>query len=181
MALNLSETSSFIPNIRWMASTSTWTRSTESGPEAVDWQEAVFDLENIQTGWLKIEPGVAPDFRADPDLKTAAPKPTGADGEWKRGFSVQMFGEQIGGLREWTTNSKGALIGLEQLYNAFEAGKGSNPGKVPVIEFSGAKPQKLGQGHTSVPQLKISRWTERPSDLTGESEVASNVSDTEFA
>jgi len=182
MALNLSDTSNFTPHIRWMASTSSWQASSEGGPEIVSWSEAVFDLGKIRTGWLNIQPGVAPDFRPDPDLKTVAPKPTGDGGEWKRGFSVTMFGEQVGGLRDWTTNSKGALIGIEQLHDAYEKAKGDNAGKVPVVSFGGGKPMKMGQGHTSVPQFSISKWVDRPSGMDeAAGEADANASDAEFS
>ena len=181
MALNLSDTSNFVPNIRWMASTSTWQRSSENGTEVVNWSEAVFDLAEIETGWLSIAAGLAPEFRKDPDLKTACPKPTD-DGEWKRGFRVMMYAEAIGGLREWTTNSKGALIGIDTLHDLYLTQKGENPGKVPVVKFDGAQPIKLGQGHTSVPQLTITKWIDKPTGMrdavNGNGQVTSNA---EFA
>ena len=164
MALNFQDSSSFTPHIRWMASTSTWQKSGDNGPEVINWTEAVFDLERIKTGWLKFEPGMAPEFNYDADLKTAAPKPSDG-GDWKRGFSVKVYGDALEGLREWATNSKGAVIGIDALHDLYTQGVSANEGKLPVVKFDGAKPMKIGQGHTSVPMFSISKWVERPAEM----------------
>jgi hypothetical protein len=176
MALNFADSSNFTPNMRWMASTSSWQRSGENGPEVITWSEAVFDLERIKTGWLKFEPGIAPEFQWDPSLQKAAPKPSDG-GEWKRGFAIKAFGESLDGLREWATNSKGAVIGLDKLHDLYLDGRGTNPAKLPVVKFEGAKPLKLGQGHTSVPIFTISKWVDRPAEM---SDGGSNASASEF-
>ncbi len=164
MPLNLNS-GEFTPHIRWMASTSSWKISTENGAENVTWQHAMFDLAGIQTGWGIFAEGEAPEWVMDPSLAQKAEKPQ--DGrEWKRGFKLNIYSQSaFGGVREFATTATGAGIGIQQLYEQFELHAAKYPGKVPVVEFCGATPTKIGKGNTNVPAFKIVRWDDRPVDL----------------
>ena len=164
MTLNLNN-GDFTPHIRWMASTSSWKLSGEDGPQPVTWQHAIFDLAGIQTGWGMFTEGEAPEWIMDPSLKERAPRPE--DGrEWKRGFKLNVYSESaFGGVREFATTATGAGMGISQLYEAFEKDAPQHPGKVPVVEYSGSTPTKIGKGNTNIPLFKIVEWRDRPSDL----------------
>jgi len=162
------------PYLKYMASTSSW--ATREG--AVDLKKAIFDLDNIKTGWCMFEQGAAPTWVMDDTLSARAPRPEG-DGEWKRGFKVHVmsaatFGEEEP-VCEWATNSAGATMSIQKLYADYEAGK--QEGKVPVVEFAGAVPVKAGRGSTTVPTLNIVKWVDRPAELAeGETPVAAENS-----
>tara|TARA_R110000803_G_scaffold104588_2_gene172796 strand:+ start:496 stop:1059 length:564 start_codon:yes stop_codon:yes gene_type:complete len=150
--------------VRYMASTASWVLDGEN----LDFTQAVFDLENIKTGWCFIDAGVAPEWAMDASLEEPAARPSG-DG-WKRGFKVDiyskaMFGDETS-VREWGTNSTGATMGIQALYAEYEeANKGS--GKLPVVEFNGGTPTKVGKGSTNVPKLKILKFIDTPAELKG--------------
>lgn len=151
--------------IRYMASTSSW----QVDGEKCNLKQAIFDLENITTGWCKIEAGTAPEWVMDADLRTVSARPEG-DG-WKRGFKVNLYSKSSFGdepVREWGTNSTGAQMGIQALYAQFEKDKADNDGKVPVVEYDGAEPTKIGKGMTNVPNLTIVKWVSRPEDLNAD-------------
>lgn len=167
MPLNLNNGGDFTPHIRYMASTSSWRMSAENGAEDFTMTQAVFDMENIATGWCVFEEGEAPEWLMDPNLETPAPKP-GDGREWKRAFKVNVYSPKAFGnepVREFGTNGTGAAMGIEALYAKWEEGVGSNSGKVPVCKFEGATPTKVGKGNTNVPNFTIAKWISRPHEL----------------
>jgi hypothetical protein len=168
MSLNLQSGGDFTPHIRYMASTASWKMSAEGGPVDFSFDKlAVFDLEQIQTGWCAIAEGVAPEWVMDESLSVPAPKPNG-DREWKRGFRFNIFSKAMFGdepVREFGTSGTGACKGVEALYAEYESGLAANKGKVPVVKFAGAVPTKIGKGNTNIPTLELTKWADRPGDL----------------
>lgn len=164
MKLNLID-GDFRPHIRWMASTASWRISSDDGPQPLTWQHAIFDLAGVQTGWGIFAEGQAPEWVWDPSLTEKAERPN--DGrEWRRGFKLNVFSRSsFGGLREFATTATGACMGIQELYQAYEAEAPKHPGRVPVVRFDGATHTKIGKGSTSVPTLKIVEWRDRPAEL----------------
>jgi len=151
--------------LRWMASRSEWVTSTENGPETVDLKKAVFDVAHLRTGWAAMAPEAIPEFVWDPSITQAAPRPT-TPGEWKRAFECKVFAENaLGGVRVWSSNSTGACMGIDALHDQYLAAANDNDGQVPVVEYTGPKHAKIGKGNTSIPQLKIVKWIDRPAEL----------------
>lgn len=170
MSLNLSNaTGTFTHHIRYAASTSSWSMSRTDGQNGqlnFTFTAAIADLANIQTGWCHIAEG-AFDWKADASITHPAPKPV--DGrEWKRGFKLAFFSKTLFGeepIRELCTSGTGVVKSIEALYAQYEAERGANDGKVPVVEYKGSVPLKVGKGNTTVPTLVITKWVERPIEL----------------
>jgi len=120
----------------------------------------VFDIENIQTGWMLIATGIF-EFAADDSLgrKGAQPSP-----EHKRGFKVTFYNKEIG-VAEWSANGAGSNMGLEALYKQAAQGLSANAGKLPVVEYKGSRPEKVGKGSTRVPIFEVTGWVARPAAL----------------
>ena len=151
--------------LRWMASRSEWVMGTENGPEIVELKKAVFDVATLRTGWAAMAPETIPEFEWDPSITKAAPRPK-TPGEWKRAFECKVFAENaLGGVRVWSSNSTGACMGVSDLHDQYMAAANDNVGLVPVVEFTGGKHAKVGKGTTSIPQLKIVKWIDRPAEL----------------
>lgn len=126
---------------------------------------ALFDLENIRTGWFLFAPGVAPAKTFDPSLSQAAPKP--GDG-FKRGFEMLAFSEKnLLGLREFSSTAGAVIDAMNTLYDAWEAGKGANPGKVPVVKCTGVSPVTNKHGTNYAPRFEIVSWADRPAEMKG--------------
>jgi hypothetical protein len=148
-------------DIRWMAQDRTW----RADGEDINLKQAVFDLENIKTGWVSFQQGTAPEVEWDNGAK--GPRPH-TDAEWKRGFEVEVYAPKTFGdeaPRTFMTSATGACMGLQALYVEYEEQREANEGKVPLCKFSGGEAIKVGKGSTSVPQLTISKWIERPEAL----------------
>jgi hypothetical protein len=170
-----------------MASTSTWKKSTDDGTVDVQIPQAIYDLENIKTGWAIFTEGEAPEWVIDPSLEEKALRPE--DGRpWKRGFVVTVYSEKyLEGAREFATTATGASCAIMALYDEYEQHVSNNPGKVPVVRHDGATPTQVGKGHTNIPILKIEKWVSRPdalkngADNSAAAEQSPNGSDdTEF-
>jgi hypothetical protein len=66
---------------------------------------------------------------------------------------------------------------INDLYDAFEAGKGANPGLVPVVKFTGCQTMKDAKGMNYKPNFVIEKWVARPAELDGApQQVAANQS-----
>lgn len=129
--------------------------------------KAIFDLENIETGWINFSTGGAPDFRLVPMGQPVAPVKPGEG--YKNGvrFMVKLA-KEVGGekpVREIANTSRAFLSGLETLYNLYDQERSCNPGKLPVVALEGTTPIKSGQGtQTStnyMPRFKIVGWAAR--------------------
>lgn len=141
----------------------------EDKPEAAEFEvtnfTAIFDMDNLKTGWFLFAPGVAPVKNMDPSLSEAAPKP----GEgFKRGFELDVFSEKnLMGLREFSSTAGAVIDAMNDLYDHWAADKASNPGKLPVVKCVGVTPVTNKHGTNYRPQFEIVSWADRPSELVG--------------
>ena len=158
MNLNLSSGGGSGNYIRFSPQANAW--SNQDGEFQME--KFVFDIDNIQTGWMLIATGVF-EFQPDDSLgrKGAQPSP-----EHKRGFKVVFYNKTMG-VAEWSANGAGSNMGLEALYKQAEAQRMSNPEKLPVVEYKGSKPEKVGKGTTRIPLFEVTGWVARPAALSG--------------
>jgi hypothetical protein len=156
MNLNLSNSGGSGNYIRFSPQANAW--SNQDGEFQLE--KFVFDYENLQTGWMLIATGVF-EFNADDSLgrKGAQPSP-----EHKRGFKAVFFNKSMG-LAEFSANGAGANMGLEGLWKQVQAQAGANVGKLPVVEYTGSRPEKVGKGSTRVPEFTVTGWVARPAAL----------------
>lgn len=133
---------------------------------------AVMDLENIEVGWLLFAAGVAPQLTL---VKLGQPLPQRPSDQHKQGFRMMMkLGKSSGGdVREIAATSKAVLGAVDDLHTAYEAQKGANPGKLPVVALTGSKAiVSTGKGQSSTnyaPIFEIQKWVDRPAELGGAS------------
>ena len=150
------------PYIRFSPSTNAWQISGDGGaPLEFDFdQPAVFDLQNVQLGWLLLETGNR-DWKPWPN-NTPQPKP---DGEYKTGFDVMVYSKTMFGdepVRSFSNNGTGNVMFVQDLYNAAEQHSEFAQGLSPVVKITGSKGIKVGKGNTRVPQFEIVKWIPRP-------------------
>jgi hypothetical protein len=69
------------------------------------------------------------------------------------------------GVAEFSANGAGANMGLEALWKQVQAQQSANAGKLPVVEFKGSRPEKVGKGTTRVPLFEVVSWVARPAAL----------------
>lgn len=153
--------------LKYDARSGRWHTKPDGGGDLYEVQNmtAIFDLENIRTGWFQFFEGSAPVKVFDPSLteQTGRPNP-----DAKRGFEVLVFSEKnIGGLREFTSTAAAVIDAMNGVYDDWEAGKASNPGKLPVVKCVGVQAVKTAKSTNYRPALEIVSWVDRPAQLPG--------------
>lgn len=158
--LNLSSAGGSGNYIRFSPQANAWTNNLG---EEIQLKKVVFDINDVQTGWLALGVGLR-DWQPDAALgrKGAQPSP-----DHKRGFIIKFYNKEIG-LVEWSSNGVGPNMGLEQLYTACAAQQAANAGKLPVLEYIGSKLEKIGKGTTRIPNFNIVSWIDRPAGMDAE-------------
>jgi hypothetical protein len=167
MPLQLPAGGDATPYIRFMPSLNAWEMSTAEGREEFAFDKpAVFDIQNVQLGWLLLAEGQR-DWQPWPGNKMQ-PKP--AEGEYKPGFEVNVYSTQMFGdepVRSFSNNGTGATMFIQALYNEAEKHEEFAAGKSPVVQITGSTAIKVGKkgGATRVPQFQIVKWIDRPQAL----------------
>jgi hypothetical protein len=156
MNLNLSNSGGSGNYIRFSPQANAW--SNQDGEFVLE--KFVFDYENLQTGWMLIATGIF-EFQPDESLGRKAAQPTA---EHKRGFKATFYNKTMG-VAEFSANGAGANMGLEGLWKQVVAQQSANAGKLPVVEYTGSRPEKVGKGSTRVPEFNVTGWVARPAAL----------------
>ena len=157
MNLNLSNSGGGNGNyIRFSPQANAW--SNQDGEFTLE--KFVFDHENLQTGWMLIATGIF-EFIPDNGLGQKGAQPSG---EHKRGFRATFYNKTMG-VAEFSANGAGANMGLEALWKQVQAQQSANAGKLPVVEYKGSRPEKVGKGSTRVPEFNVTNWVARPAAL----------------
>jgi hypothetical protein len=145
----------------------------ESNPvEITSVFQAIFDLENIETGWLHFPTGGAPDIRT---VKIGSALPDRPTDKHRTGFRVLMLlGKQSGGdVREMAANAAVAIKGMDLLHDAFMAAPERGQGMLPVVRLGSTIPvtttgKAQGQPVSSTnyqPVWQVVKWVPRPVEL----------------
>ena len=156
MNLNLSNSGGSGNYIRFSPQANAWTN--QDGE--FTFEKSVFDYENLQTGWMLIATGIF-EFMPDNGLGQKGSQPSA---EHKRGFKAVFYNKTMG-VAEFSANGAGANMGLEALWKQVQAQQSANAGKLPVVEFKGSRPEKVGKGTTRVPLFEVVSWVARPAAL----------------
>jgi hypothetical protein len=137
--------------------------------------KAVFDFENVETGWIKFAAGSAPDFRTVPLGSDEGDKPSD---EYKHGLRMCVkLGAEVGGdCRELAGTSVAFLGGVDALHDLYMSGVKTNAGKLPVVVLDETVPIESGSGSKKStnyrPVFSIAAWVSRPKDLVASSRSA---------
>ena len=155
--LNLSSGGGSGSYIRFSPQANAWTN--QDGE--IQLGKVVFDIDKVVTGWLELVVGVR-DWQPDAALGKKGPQPTA---NHKRGFSLVFYSKALGTV-EWSSNGVGPNMGLEQLYKqCSEQRNNTNFDKLPVIEYTGSRMEKIGKGTTRIPNFTITGWIARPAGM----------------
>jgi hypothetical protein len=154
--LNLSSGGGSGSYIRFSPQANAWTN--QDGE--IQLGKVVFDIDNVTTGWLELGVGVR-DWQPDAALGKKGPQPTA---NHKRGFSIVFYSKALGTV-EWSSNGVGPNMGLEHLYKQCSEQRAANPDKLPVIEYTGSRMEKIGKGTTRIPNFTLTGWIARPAGM----------------
>lgn len=157
MNLNLSNSGGSGNYIRFSPQSNAW--SNQDGE--FTFEKSVFDYENLETGWMLIATGIF-EFIPDNGLGQKGAQPSA---DHKRGFRATFFNKTMG-VAEFSANGAGANMGLEALWKQVQAQQSANAGKLPVVEYKGSRPEKVGKGTTRVPLFEVVSWVARPAAMS---------------
>ena len=120
----------------------------------------VLDIENMKTGWQRSDGivGQAPDWKWNATVSQMMPQP---GDDYKKGFEVKCA---IGGGKTATWQQAGAAVWGALTMLAPQLAQGQ-PGKLPLVRMTGAKPVQFKRGSTVEPILEVAEWVDRPDCL----------------
>lgn len=170
MGLNIVQSGEFRPYCKYNAKAGRWYVKKDEEETEVPNPTFVADFDNIKTGWFLFLEGQAPNIVHDPSLSQAAPKPSDAH---KRGFELNLFSQSLfGGVVVMTAASMHLNNAINEVYEQYEAQRGANAGKLPVISCTGTTPMKDKMGTNYKPNLTLVKWVDRPAELNGNAAVS---------
>ena len=123
---------------------------------------AVWDIENIETGWQSWPKGGAKDYRANPTMSHPLPFPGAGFTENLR-IPILLDANT---LVMWDQASAGSWKGFCQIAAVIAQQAPQNPRLLPVIAFTGATLTSTGQNSTQVPNFQIMQWVSQPACLS---------------
>jgi len=133
---------------------------------------AIADLENVEVGWISFSSG-APSFQLVPIGQQIPPRPEGLTEKGRPAYQngvrlMVKLAKECGGdkpIREFTSNAKAFLSGLEALYADYLGQRDTNRGLLPIIILEKTVPLKTGSGDKAStnysPVFKIVGWAPR--------------------
>ena len=131
----------------------------------IDLKHFVLDHNSMKAGWGKLGPGIPPSWIWDKTLGLPEVNPGGTPeekDEWSRGLSIELF---VKGEKPftWQTTAKGPMQGLNDIFADIWTIKDDNPGKLPVLEYTGSSKTTW---NSRIPEFKILKWVDRPEEFT---------------
>jgi hypothetical protein len=133
--------------------------------------KAIFDFENLEVGYISFPVGSAPDFTLVPLGEPYPQRPSDKHLQGVR-FMLKLSKDSAGtgeSIRECAATSAAFRSGIDELHDAYEAQKGANAGKLPIVALKTTVPVTSGQGAKKStnyqPSFEIVGWAPRPDDL----------------
>jgi len=180
MALGFTETTSsgggdFLPIMKFSAKDGSFVRQDRHQGADGTWEKSetemelpfkvVMDMDAIEVGFIAFTT-TGPDFRF---VQVGEPMPVKPSDEHKEGFRIRMYNKEIG-LREMSSSSKIVRNQMNDLHDAYLAGKADNAGKMPIIEITGSDRIQIetkAQGTQTFrsPKWSIAGWVDRPAGM----------------
>jgi hypothetical protein len=124
---------------------------------------AIFDMHNLQKGWIEFPKGAPP---------VAVLVPVGGEhdaGEppndnFKEGLRLLVKTDE-GKVREMLSTAVAFWNGIDALHNAYIAGLVDHPDKLPVVTLEGTRENRTANGISYVPVFAIVGYVARPPEL----------------
>lgn len=137
---------------------------------------AVFDLENVEYGWLAFSAS-GPDFKLVRLGEALPAKPSENHRQGVR-LRLKLASDCGGDVRELATVARVALRGLDELHTRYEAEKANHPVvSLPIVTLAKTIPVTSGSGAQKStnyqPVFEIVGWAPRPPDLQPKATTAS--------
>jgi hypothetical protein len=129
---------------------------------------AVFDLAQVDIGWIRFASMQAPDFVL---VRAGQTPPDRPSKDHKRGVRLMcVLARSIGGdVREFSSAAGCVIDAIDDLHSTYAASPEAAAGKLPIVALTGSSPVKTqtptGQTTNYRPNFTITGWTDRPESL----------------
>lgn len=177
MGLGLPAGGESSPHIKYDARAGRFTR-VDSKDQLFDITQgfaAIFDLQQIEVGFVRFATGLAPDFRMVRVGQTLPARPADLDTKgkpaFKQGFRLNIkLARALGGdTREFMSAAACVIQAMDELYSVYEAAPERGQGLLPVVAMTGTQiVTKTADGQKTTnykPLFAIQGWQPRPADL----------------
>jgi hypothetical protein len=164
--------SEFLPALKYDARCGTFS-TTDRVQRGSEWQtekhdvtdgfHAIFDLANVQTGWIHFPKGGAPQTALQPAGEDYGDAPTKDHKEGIR-LLVKIPGDKAG-VREILNTSVAFWNGIDELHDTYLASVDEHDGQLPVVELADVETHETSNGPSCTPHFRIIDWVPRPADL----------------
>jgi hypothetical protein len=135
--------------------------------DITDCFEAVFDLANVQRGWIKFPRGAPPETVLVPAGEDPGEAPSE---DHKEGFRVLVLVDGV--AHEFMSTSLSAWKALDALHNAFERERDKHAGQLPVVKLHDVIERRYASGCSFEPSFVIHGWVPRKhADLDDEGKI----------
>jgi hypothetical protein len=126
---------------------------------------AIFDLANVERGWIAFLKGVGINAKLVPAGDDPGDQPSEDHREGLR-VVLKMDRELGGELREMISTWGAMWTAIDKLHDDYLAGAIKHKDQVPVVEVAGTREETTSKGDTiHIPIFKIVSWVQRPPDL----------------
>jgi len=137
--------------------------------------KAVFDLANLEVGWIRFDAGAPPSFkmvRAGQDIGNA---PSDKHRQGLR-LRVRLAGDK-GVAREFSSTAATLWNAIDRLHDEFERNRGKHSGKLPYVRLAKLEQVRTLLGVVFSPTFEIISWVVRPAELTPAAPEMANPAD----
>lgn len=142
--------------------------STEQQNIAREDFRAIFDMKNVEVGWIDFPKGSPPDAKlvsgGDGAVERWGEAPSKSHKLGVR-LIVKLDDTIDGSVRELMSTAVGLWSGLDGLHDDYTAAAEEHPGEVPVVVMTDAIKTETSNGTSFEPVFAIEEWVPRPSDL----------------
>jgi hypothetical protein len=134
---------------------------------------AIFDLKNIEVGWMHFPKGAAPDLLLVPIGQDWGDAPTP---DFKQGFRMltKMPPELGGDVREFLSTAVATWNAIDALHTAYAKQADKHPDQLPMVKLTEVIETRLANGTSFVPVFEIDGWVARPVDMPRGQSAATN-------
>lgn len=163
----------FLPFAKYNAKSGRWSVKKDGAENEVANPVFIADFDNAKKAWMYFAEGQAPSIIDFPSLDAQVPRPSE---NHKIGIKFSLFSKaSFGGVVQFSSNSNLTCKSFGALYDTYEAERGNNPGKLPVIKFTGSTPEKGKYGTNYMPNFVIEKWVDRPVEFDAVQDKAAPV------
>jgi hypothetical protein len=137
--------------------------------------KAVFDLANLEIGWIRFDAGSPPSFKMVRAGQEIGNPPSEKHRQGVR-VRVRLAGDK-GVAREFSSTATTVWNAIDRLHDEFERNRGKHSGKLPFVHMAKLEQVKTLLGVVFAPTFEITGWAVRPAELTVAPEVVADPAD----